>query len=177
MARQPAVDQRQLLELLCTDMTETERAKKLGVARSSYYAALDRLVRDGFLKNRNVLAEGMMCTGAHPQSKYSHTRHAPVMHVSWPAGLGQWSVQGALLDPWGKETKSDIAVVVRWAIAPDKTLDTAAFVVTPPTRWSTKDTQRCLGRNWLLTRSALEDLTIAIARVLAAEAVLIPEGW
>lgn len=177
MARQPSVDQRQLLELLCVDMTETERAKKLGIARSSYYAALDRLARDGLLKTRTTLAEGMTCTGAHPQSKYSHSRHAPVMHVSWPAGLGRWSVQGALLDKWDSEpTKDYVSVAVRWAMTA-KTLDIISFVVVPPARWSTRLTDIYVGRQWDVTRSGLEELTIAIARVLDAEALLIPEGW
>jgi hypothetical protein len=147
------------------------------VARSSYYDALDRLVKDGLLKNLNALAEGMTCTGAHPRSKYAPTHHAPVMHVSWPAGLGRWSVQGATLDSWDKESKSDVAVVIRWSIKPGKTLDVIAFTITPPARWSTKDTNRYLGQKWLLTRVAVEELTIAIARVLDAEAILIPEGW
>jgi hypothetical protein len=177
LPRQPSVDQRRLVELLCLDMSETERAKQLGVARSSYYDALDRLVQDGLLKNRGVLAEGMTCMGAHPRSKYTPTRHAPVMHVSWPAGLGRWSVQGALLDKWDKESKSDTVVTVRWSVKPGKSLDMLAFVVTPPARWSTRDTERCLSKTWLLTASATEALTIAIARVLDAEAMLIPEGW
>jgi hypothetical protein len=97
-----------------------------------------------------------------------------VLHVSWLAGLGRWSVQGALLDAWDKESKSEAVVIIRWA---GKTLDIYSFVVVPPTRWSTKDTNRYIGSRWLLTRTALEELTIAIARVLDAEAVLIPEGW
>lgn len=169
-----SVDPRQLVELLCVDMSETERAKQLGVARSSYYGALERLIRDGILKSRTMLAGGMTCTGAHPRSKNSPTRHAPVLHVSWLAGLGRWSVQGALLDAWDKESKSEAVVIIRWA---GKTLDIYSFVVVPPTRWSTKDTNRYIGSRWLLTRTALEELTIAIARVLDAEAVLIPEGW
>lgn len=176
MPRQSSVDQRRLIELLCVDMSETERAKQLGVARSSYYDALDRLVQDGLLKNRAVLSEGMTYTAAHPRAKHT-PHHAPVMHVSWPAGLGRWSVQGALLDKWFKESRSDIVVVVQWSIAPDKPLDVLAFTVTPPVRWSTKNTNDVLRQQWALTRSAIEELTIAIARVLDAEALLIPEGW
>lgn len=174
MPRQPSVDPRHLVELLCTDMSETERARQLGIARSSYYDALDRLARDGILWGRTALAKGMTITGAHPTSARSHARHTPVLHVSWPAGLGRWSVQGALLDAWDKESKSEAAVIVRWA---GKTLDIHSFVVMPPTRWSTKDTKNWTKNMWMLTRSALEELTIAIARVLDAEAMLIPEGW
>lgn len=177
MARQPSVDQQLLLDLLCADMTETQRARKLGIARSSYYSHLDRLVREGVLKNRGALAEGMTYTGAHPRSRYSATHHAPVMHVHWPMGLGKFSVQGALLDPWDEGTKSDIVVVVRVALVPGKSIDVVSFMVTPPARWSTKHTRDAVCPVFDgLSRQANEMLTIGIAKVLDAEAVLLPEG-
>lgn len=196
MARQSLVDQQVLIDLLCTDMTETERAKKLEIARSSYYAQLDKLVQAGIIRNQGTLSDGMICEGAHPRSKHSSTHHAPVMHVRWEDYEGLWGVQGALLDSWDKQsfkglTNSDTAVVIRWREENEgrRHFHRTSFVVVPrgervvtrleretKTRWSTRDTLRNLPVFWVVSHSTLERLTIAIARVLHADALLIPEG-
>jgi hypothetical protein len=177
-------------------MTETERAKKLEIARSSYYAQLDKLVQAGILRNQSTLFEGMTCEGAHPRSKHSSTHHAPVMHVRWEDNEGVWGVQGALLDSWDRQafkgpTNSDIVVVIRWREETEgcRHFHRTSFVVKPRNecrvsrfdretkiRWSTRDTLHNLPASWVVSQATLERLTIAIARVLQADSILIPEG-
>lgn len=170
MPRPAEIDQAKLIALLCTPMPESTRAEQLGVARSSYYAALDRLARDGILRARGALMAGMTFNGAHPRSKHSGTHHAPVLHVRWVDGAGRWEVQGSLLDEWDDETGNDTSVTVRWRCP---NIYMKSFAVRPIGRWSTKDTE--LNISWKLTYSAIEKLTVAIARVIDAEAILIPE--
>jgi hypothetical protein len=196
VARQSPVDQRVLIDLLCTDMTESERAKKLEIARSSYYAQLDKLAQAGIIRTQGTLPAGMTCEGAHPRSKHSSTHHAPVMHVRWEDEEGLWGVQGALLDSWDKQlfkgpTNSDIAVVIRWreetegryhfnrisfVVVPRGSMTAPRFERETKTRWSTRDTLRNLSISWAVSHTTLERLTIAIARVLHTDALLIPEG-
>jgi hypothetical protein len=196
VARQSSVDQQALINLLCTDMTETERAKKLEIARSSYYAQLDKLVQAGILRNQGTLFEGMTCVGSHPRSKHSSTHHAPVLHVQWEDNEGLWGVQGALLDSWEKQafkgvTNSDVVVVIRWREEAEtrRHFHRTSFVVVPggerrisrleretKVRWSTRNTQHNLPKSWAVSQATLQRLTIAIARVLQADSILIPEG-
>jgi hypothetical protein len=120
VSRQSSVDQRVLIDLLCAEMTETARAERLGIARSSYYKQLDKLTREGVLVNRDTVLPGMRLSGSHPRSRHSGTHHAPVLHIWWEDGPDKWSVQGALLDDWDRRPfKSlefgDTAVVIRWS--------------------------------------------------------------
>jgi len=170
VARPPKVDQARLIELLCTPMPESARAEQLGVARSMYYNALDRLHRDGILHAHGTLLAGMTCNGAHPRSKRSGTHHAPVLHVRWVDDAGRWEVQGSVLDEWEGETGNDISVTIRWRCPDTHKL---SFTVRPVARWSTKDTE--LNVSWSLTHAVIKKLTVAIARVINADALLIPE--
>ena len=171
MPKAPTTNRQMLIKLLCQPMTETARAGALGVARSVYYDALDRLTREGVLRKHGSLNPGMTFNGAHPRSKYSGSHHAPVQHVRWTDQYGRWAVQGAWLDEWEEGAGSDISVTVRWT-GPDE-LKTS-FTVRPVTRWSTLDTK--LNIIWDLPASVVENLTVAIARTIHAEALLIPES-
>lgn len=171
MPKAPTTDRQMLIKLLCQPMTETARADALGITRSTYYAALDRLVRDGVLRKPGSLNPGMAFNGAHPRSKYSGSHHAPVQHVRWADESGRWAVQGAWLDEWEHDAGNDISITIRRVGSEDHKL---SFSVRPITRWSTLDTR--LNVPWELAQAALENLTVAIARVIHAVALLIPEG-
>lgn len=171
MPKGPTTDRQMLIKLLCRPMTETARAEALGVARSVYYDALDRLAREGVLRKRGTLNPGMTFNGAHPRSKYSGGHHAPVQHVRWTDRYGRWAVQGAWLDEWEEGAGNDISVTIRWTGSGE--LKTS-FPVRPITRWSTMDTR--FNITWELSTSVVENLTVAIARTIHAEALLIPES-
>jgi hypothetical protein len=180
MLRQSPVDQRNLIDLLCTEMTETARAEKLGIARSSYYKQLDKLTREGVLVNRGTVLPCMRLSGSHPRSRHSGTHHAPVLHIWWEDSADKWSVQGALLDDWDRRPfKSlefgDTAVAIRWLADSHQSCFRTAFVARPRARWSTQNTEDNLPASWLPLPQPIRSLTIAIARVLDAETVIIPE--
>jgi hypothetical protein len=141
----PQVDRRALLELLCVDMTETARAQKLGVARSTYYEQLARLRDENILLPKDHLAEGMHCRG----------------RLTYWEG---WSAEGFMLSGC-----DDAVLVLR------KGDYRTSFITNVPQRWSTKNTEKYLDEVWYLTRDNIEKLTIAIAHVLGAEALIIPE--
>lgn len=170
------IDDRALAVLLCTPMTETARAEKLGITRPSYYRLLDRLNRDGILRRRGHLALDMVLRGSHPRSRFSGTHHAPVQHILWTDSTGRWEVQGQLLDKWAGENVNNTTITVRY-YNPD--FATAAFEVRPLNRWSTTNTSTHLpiGLPWdHLCPLAVEKLTIAIARLIDAEAIIVPEN-
>jgi hypothetical protein len=170
-----AAEDQALVKLLCTPMTETARANALGITRPSYYRRLDRLARIGVLRPRGELESGMSLRGAHPRSRHSGTHHAPVQHISWADEIGRWEVQGQLLGRWQDETTNNTTITIRW-----HTYDfvTIAFEVRPLNRWSTVDTVRHLPpwEPWNSLRlSTTKNLTIAIAHLIDAEAVIVPE--
>lgn len=170
------VDDRQLIEVLCSPMTETARAEALGLTRPSYYRLLDRLNREGILRRRGDLDADMSLRGAHPRTRHSGTHHAPVLRITWSDDTGQWEVQGALLDKWQDETHNNVAVVIRYH-NPD--IVTFAFEVRPVNRWSTASTLTHLPiyLPWArLHPEVLRKLTIAIARLIDAEAIIAPEN-
>lgn len=171
MPKAPTLDQRKLIELLCEPMTESARAAALGVARSAYYTALDRLARDGVLRREGSLNPGMTFNGAHPRSRYSGRHHAPVQHIRWDDMHGRWAVQGALLDEWDEGSGSDISITIRWCCPEAHYL---SFPVRPVTLWSTRDTE--LNVWWSVHPTVIENLTVAIARAIHAKALIIPEA-
>lgn len=179
MPGQPQVDQRDVIELLCTDLSETARAERLGIARSSYYKWLKKLTDDGVIINRGTVWPAMTFTGAHPRSRYSGTHHAPVQHIWWSDDFGDWAVQGALLDLWDphsfRSNPNDTVVAIRWQTVVGECYRTA-FVTKSLTQWSTRDTEKYLPGFWQpLPKDTLKAITVAIARVLDTKAILIPE--
>lgn len=171
MPKAATIDQRRLIELLCEPMTESARAETLGVARSAYYTALDRLTRSGVLRQEGSLNPGMTFNGAHPRSKHSGRHHAPVQHIRWANEHGRWEVQGAWLDEWEGTTGNDISITIRWS-CPDSYY--LSFNVRPVSIWSTQSTE--LNVRWKLHPSVIADLTVAIARAIHAKALIIPEN-
>lgn len=169
MPKAATINQQKLIDLLCTPMTASARAEALGVARSAYYAVLDRLTQNGILRQEGYLNPGMTFNGAHPRSRYSGTHHAAVQHVRWADAVGRWEVQGALLDEWDNLPGHDTSVTVRWS-CPDAHY--ASFPIRPVTLWSTRDTR--LNIRWGLSPSVIENLTVAIARVIHTRALIIP---
>lgn len=178
------IDDRVLVDLLCSPMTETARAETLGITRPSYYRRLDRLARLGVIRNRGYLAPEMKLRGAHPRSRYSGTHHAPVQHISWEDQTGQWEVQGQLLDKWrGEDTHNTTIAIRHRGSGSNSKIITFAFEVRPVNRWSTINTMTYLPIRlpdyppWDdLPYLAIENLTIAIARLVDnAEAIIVPE--
>lgn len=175
-------ERQEVINLLCVEMTESERARRLGITRPSYYGWLHRLVADGVLVCRGIVPPDMKFRASHPMSSRSSGHHAPVLHVRWVEGDDRWSVQGVLLDSLEeKPTRyGDLNIVIRRQTG-DKTYY-ASFVHTTPARidthirWSTRDTMRNLPIEWSYTdQLPIKKLTLAIARVIDGEALLIPE--
>lgn len=196
MPRQSSVDRQLLIELLCTDMTETERARKLGIARSSYYTQLDKLVQEGVLINRGQLPDDMTCEGSNPRYRFADNHYASVVCVRWTDESGVWGVQGALLDEW--ETRwartsslNDIAIAMMWKPNDNKLglCNKSAFIVSvrgraairlereTKTRWSSRRTIGNIPAAWLpMPDDTLRRLTIAIARAIDGEAIIVLDG-
>jgi hypothetical protein len=170
--RQQVID-RELLELLCLPMTETERARRLGVTRAAYYRHLDRLGRQEVIRPRGFLEPGMTLKAAHPRSRHSGTHHAPVQHISWDDVGGLWEAQGQLLDRWTGEDTNNVSITVRRPHG-DALFTTARFEVVKTNRWSTADTSLALPPSWDLSYASLKNLTVVVARLIDADAVLIP---
>jgi hypothetical protein len=147
----PQVGRRALLELLCVDMTETARAQKLGVARSTYYEQLNRLRDEGILLPKGYLAEGMRRRGR---------------LTCWEG----WALQSVVLEVWEKSAPAEISITIRWTLIQE----TISFITAPLPRWATRDTYKYT-QNWNLPRNSIEMLTIAIAESIKAEALIIPE--
>ena len=118
----------------------------------------------------------MKLKGSHPRSRFSGTHHAPVLHIRWADTQGQWALQGSLLDKWEGEDTNNSNITIRWQSHAD-TVSTS-FEVRPVNRWSIRDTFVHLPVfvPWnQLSYSTLRTITVAIARVIDAEALLIPE--
>lgn len=172
-----AINDRELIGVICAPMTETARAEKLGLPRPTYYRHLCRLARTGVIRPRGHLEPGMKLRGSHPRSRYSGTHHAPVQYISWDDSHGRWETQGQLLDKWRGDTVHNTSITIRWQNR-DGVIVSTSFEVRPVNRWSIQDTfvhlPVFLPWNHLQYRT-LKNITVAIARFIDAEAIVIPE--
>jgi hypothetical protein len=129
----------------------------------------------------------MSCAASNPRFRFSDSHYASVLRVAWTDDTGAWGVQGALLDEWTESPRrttsiGDIAVVIRW------NADKIAFLVSvrnrtavrlekeTKTRWTSRDTMRVLPPRWIISTDTLRRLTVAIARVIEGEAIILPDG-
>jgi hypothetical protein len=118
----------------------------------------------------------MKLKGSHPRSRYSGTHHAPVQHIRWIDSHGKWAAQGSLLDKWEGEDTNNASITIRWQSRAD--FVGTSFEVRPVNRWSIRNTfvHLPIYSPWdQLSYDTLKTITIAIAKFIDAEALLIPE--
>jgi hypothetical protein len=158
-----AADTRAVIDALCTDGTEGQRAELLGISRSSYYQYLKRLAEENILWKPGRLVPGMQVTDG------VLTR---AILVTW----NNWAVQSVNLARWTDRSKtSDQVIVVRLHNTLGNIVNQGAFVVPTKNRWTTRDTLKLLDA-WGLDFESLTAMTVAIAMSIGeAEVLVIPE--
>ena len=171
--------QRRLLALLGDPLSVAQLAQRLGVSDKRVYQLMGQLRTKGYLRH-DLPPDALIRTVYPAETVKGRKTPAAVRVVKLHLFDGTLMVvQGTLLDDWhGRSANDALPADKQIAIRDMRTGDTWSFVTPRRYRWSVTATQSAMGitrgygAGWCLTD--LVALTLAIARVLGIEALIVP---